>query len=329
MKRHQIFVLATGIAAAIAAAWAASAQAQQAKAPRIAFISGGTAAGTKDRDACFDQTLRKLGWVEGQNITIERRWAEGNIAREPALAAELVALHPDLIVTSGTPAAQAAQHATHDIPVVFSMVSDPVASGLVPNLARPNANITGVSNFFPAMISKLLELIETASGAKRIGVIHDPGNPGKQVDLRHLQESGKAMEVSIEPVPLHSTADVEPAFAALAKNPPGALIVLVDAITISAVDPIVKHATELKLPTMYQERTFIEHGGLMSYALNYCQHVGRAAVYVDKILKGKKPSDLPVEQPATFQFAVNLKAAKSIGLNLSPQILTFADEVIE
>ena len=328
MRRHHLALL-TVIAAAISTTWSTGAGAQQAKVPRIAFLSGGTAAGTKDRDACFDQTLSKLGWIEGRNLVVERRWAEGNIAREPALAGELVALHPDLIVTSGTPAAQAAQHATHDIPVVFSMVSDPVASGLVPSLARPDANVTGISNFFPAMISKLLELIETASGAKRIGVLHDPGNPGKQVDLRHLQESGKAMQVAIEPVPLHSTADVEPAFATMAKNPPDALIVLVDAITISAVDPIIKHVAALKLPAMYQERTFIEHGGLMSYALNYCQHVGRAAVYVDKILRGEKPANLPVEQPATFQFAVNLKAAKSIGLNLSPQILTFADEVIE
>ena len=190
------------------------------------------------------------------------------------------------------------------------MVSDPVASGLVPSLARPDANVTGISNFFPAMISKLLELIETASGAKRIGVLHDPGNPGKQVDLRHLQESGKAMQVAIEPVPLHSTADVEPAFATMAKNPPDALIVLVDAITISAVDPIIKHVAALKLPAMYQERTFIEHGGLMSYALNYCQHVGRAAVYVDKILRGEKPANLPVEQPATFQFADQFESRK-------------------
>jgi putative tryptophan/tyrosine transport system substrate-binding protein len=185
------------------------------------MLSGGTPAGTKDRDACFDQGLRELGWIEGQNIVIERRWAEGTVAREPALAAELVRLRPDLIFTSGTPAAQAVQHATSEIPVVFSMVSDPVAS----------ANITGVSNFFPAMISKLLDLIVTASGAKRIAVLHDPGNPGKQVDLRYLQESAPAMHVSIEPVPLHNTDDVNAAFAAMAKSPPDAVIVLVDAVT--------------------------------------------------------------------------------------------------
>jgi len=306
-----------------------TASAQHGKVVRIGMLSGGTPAGTKDRDACFDQGLRDLGWIEGQNIVIERRWAEGNVAREPVLAQELVQLRPDLIFTSGTPAAQAAQHVTSEIPVVFSMVSDPVASGLVPNLAHPNANITGVSNFFPAMISKLLDLIVTTSGAKQIAVLHDPGNPGKQVDLRYLRESARTIPVSIEPVPLHNTDDVNAAFAAMAKFPPDAAIVLIDAVTISNMQLIVKQVAALKLPAIYQERTFVELGGLMSYALNYCQHVRRAAAYVDKILKGAKPSDIPVEQPATFQFVVNRSAARAIGLKLPQTILAFADDVIE
>jgi ABC-type uncharacterized transport system substrate-binding protein len=305
------------------------ASAQQGKVARIGMLSGGTPAGTKNRDACFDQGLRDLGWVEGQNIIIERRWAEGVAAREPALAAELVQLRPDLIFTSGTPAAQVMQHATNKIPIVFSMVSDPVASGIVSSLAHPDANITGLSNFFPGMISKLLDLIVTASGAKRIAVLHDPSNPGKQVDLRYLQESAHAMQVSIEPVPLHNTDDVNAAFAAMAKTPPDAVIVLVDAVTISNMQLIVKQVAVLKLPAIYQERTFVELGGLMSYALNYCQHLRRAAAYVDKILKGEKPSDLPVEQPATFQFVINRKAARAIGLTLPQTILAFADDVVE
>jgi putative ABC transport system substrate-binding protein len=325
MRRREFLTLVGGAAAFAPLA----AHAQQGKVARIGMLSGGTPAGTKDRDVCFDQGLRDLGWIEGQNIVVERRWAEGVTAREPALAAELVRLRPDLIFTSGTPAAQAAQHATSEIPIVFSMVSDPVASGIVPNLAHPNANITGVSNFFPAMISKLLDLIVTASGAKRIAVLHDPGNPGKQVDLRYLQDSARAMQVSIEPVPLHNTDDVNAAFAAMAKNLPGAVIVLVDAITISNMQLIVRQVAALNLPAIYQERTFVELGGLMSYALNYCQHLRRAAAYVDKILKGEKPSALPVEQPATFQFVINRKAARAIGLNLPQIILAFADEVIE
>ena len=183
--RRRNFLGLLGVAAALRPGLA---RAQTGKIARIGMLSGGTPAGTKDRDKCLDDGLRELGWIEGQNLAVERRWAEGSVAREPALAEELVRLRPDLIVTSGTPAAQAAQHATRDIPVVFTMVSDPVASGVVSNLARPNGNITGVSNFFPAMISKLFELIVTASGAKRIAVMYDPSNPGKQLDMRYLQE---------------------------------------------------------------------------------------------------------------------------------------------
>jgi putative tryptophan/tyrosine transport system substrate-binding protein len=329
MYRRQFIAILGGASAAWPLTWPLAARAQRGKPARIAILSGGTAAGTKDRDVCFDDGLRALGLIEGQNIVIERRWAEGSVARLPALAAELVGLRPDVIVTSGTPAAQAVQHATTDIPVVFNMVSDPVASGIVTNIARPDANVTGVSNFFPAMISKLLELIETASGAKRIAVMFDPANPGKQIDLRYLQDGGRTTQIAIEPLPVHNADDVNAAFAAMAKNPPGALIVLVDSVTISNMAPIVKQVAALKLPAIYQERTFVELGGLMSYALNYCQHMQRAAVYVDKILKGEKPSALPVEQPATFQFVINLKAAKAIGMTLPQTLLTFADDVIE
>jgi putative tryptophan/tyrosine transport system substrate-binding protein len=325
MRRREFIALA----AASAACRSMAVRAQQGRVVRIGMLSGGTPAGTKDRDACFDQGLRELGWIEGQNIVTERRWAEGATERESVLAAELVRLRPDLIFTSGTPSTQAVQHATSEIPIVFSMVSDPVASGIVPNLAHPNANITGVSNFFPAMISKLLDLIVTASGAKGIAVLHDPGNPGKQIDLHHLQDSAPAMHVSIEPLPVRNTADVNTAFDAMAKIPPDAIIVLVDGVTITNMQLIVRRVTELKLPAIYQERTFVELGGLMSYALNYCQHVRRAAAYVDKILKGEKPSTLPVEQPATFQFVVNRKAARAIGLTLPQTILAFADDLIE
>jgi putative ABC transport system substrate-binding protein len=293
------------------------------------MLSGGTKAGTRERDKCFEDGLRQLGWIEGKNIAIERRWAEGNTARTAPLAAELVSLAPDLVVTSGTPAAQAIQQATSEIPVVFNMVSDPVASGIVTNLARPNSNITGVSNFFPAMIGKLLELIETTSSAKRIAVLHDPTNLGKQLDVRMLSQSGRALGVTIDPLGLRSAEGIDAAFVSIAKTQPGALIVLVDSVTLSHVQQIVTNAARARLPAIYQERTFVEAGGLMSYALNYCQHFERAAAYVDKILKGQKPSNLPIEQPSTFQFVVNLKTAKALGLDLPPKILAFADEVIE
>jgi putative ABC transport system substrate-binding protein len=325
MQRREVL----GLLGALPFGWPVTARAQGPKVLRLGSLSGGSIAGTKERDTCFQDALRQLGWTEGQNILIERRWASGNTTRLPALAAELVALKPDLVMTSGTPAAQAMQRATHDIPMVFNMVSDPVASGIVASLARPAANITGVSNFFPAMIGKLLELIETVSGAKRFAVLHDPSNPGKQLDIRFLQESGRPAGLEFEPVPLHNANDIDPAFQAMAKTPPGALIVLVDAITLSNRQSIVEGIARLKLPAIYQERAFVELGGLMSYALNYCAHFARAAAYVDRILRGERPSNLPVEQPATFELVINLKTAKAQGVNVPPTMLALADRVIE
>jgi putative ABC transport system substrate-binding protein len=300
-----------------------------AKIPRFASLSGGSVEGTKERDACFYDALAKLGWIEGKTITIERRWASGNISRLPALAAELMALKPDVVMTSGTPSAKAMQQADHDIPMVFNMVSDPVASGVVASLARPTANITGVSNFFPAMIGKLLELIKTISGATSFAVLYDPNNPGKQIDVRDLQDNARTLGVTVEPAPTPNAAAVETAFAAMADKRPGALIVLVDAVTINNRQTIVDHAAKLRLPAIYQERTFVTEGGLMSYALDYCAHFARAAAYVDKILKGEKPSNLPVEQPSTFELVVNLKTAKTLGVSVPPTILAVADHVIE
>jgi len=306
------------------------AQAQRgAKLPRLASLSGGSVEGTKERDACFYDALRKLGWTDGESITVERRWASGNTSRLPALAAELMALKPDVVMTSGTPSAQAMQHADNDTPMVFNMVSDPVASGLVTNLARPAGHITGVSNFFPAMIGKLLELIKTVSGASSFAVLHDPSNVGKQLDVRYLQDNARMLGVAIEPAPVRNSADIATAFAALANERPGALIVLVDGVTINNKQAIIHHAARLRLPAIYQERTFVDDGGLMSYALNFCAHMARAAAYVDKILKGEKPSNLPVEQPSTFELVINLKVAKALGLSVPPTILAIADHVIE
>jgi putative ABC transport system substrate-binding protein len=316
--------------AGCAAAWPFSAYAQApGKIPRLASLSGGSPAGTKERDACFASELRKLGWIDGQNIAIERRWASGNIARLPALASELLAQKPDLVMTSGTPSAEAMQKAAHDVPIVFNMVSDPVASGLVTNLARPDANITGVSNFFPAMIGKLLELIKTVSGATRFAVLCDLRNPGKQVDIRGLQENAHVLGVELEPMSVRNAADVDAAFASMAQKQPGALIVLVDSVTLSNMQRIVEQTAKLRIPAMYQERAFVELGGLMSYALNYCAHMARAAAYVDKILKGEKPSNLPVEQPSSFELVINLKTAKALGLTVPPTVIAVADQVIE
>jgi putative ABC transport system substrate-binding protein len=325
------FIALLGSAAAISPSlWSLPLIAQQAqKVPQIGLLSGGSAISTKERLACFQDRLRQLGWVEGHSINIEYRFGEGDNARIPALAGELVRLNPDLIVTSGTPSSLAVQRATRDIPVVFNMVSDPVASGIVTNLARPDANVTGFSNFFPGMVGKMLQLIRTATGASRIAVLHDPTNPGKALDMRELLSSGKVLGVEVDDVPLRTAEDVDNAFAVMAKPPPHALIILVDGVTQINLQRIVDHAARLRLPAMYEDREFVEAGGLMSYALNFCQHFRRSATYVDKILKGAKPADLPVELPTTFEFVLNLKTAKTLGLALPPTLLALADEVIE
>jgi putative ABC transport system substrate-binding protein len=186
-----------------------------------------------------------------------------------------------------------------------------------------------VSNFFPAMIGKLLELIKTVSGAKRFAVLYDSRNPGKQVDVRGLQENARVLGIEIELLSVGNTAEVNAVFANMKKNPPGALIVLVDSVTLSNMQGIVEQAAKLRIPAMYQERAFVELGGLMSYALNYCTHMARAAAYVDKILKGDKPSGLPVEQPSSFEFVINLKTAKTLGVTVPPMVLAIADQVIE
>jgi putative ABC transport system substrate-binding protein len=316
--------------AGILTGWPLAAGAQQAgRTVRLASLSGGSEAGTRERDACFYDELTRLGWIEGHNIMVDRRWAAGKLGSLPALAAELVALHPDVLMTSGTPSAQAMQQASRGIPMVFNMVSDPVASGIVTNLARPTANVTGVSNFFPAMIGKLLELIQTVSGARRFAVLYDPNNPGKRLDVRMLQEIGQQSTLAFDSVPVRGEADVAAAFETMERSPPQAIIVLVDAVTISNQQRIVDGVNKLRVPAIYQERSFVEAGGLMSYALNYCAHFHRAAVYVDKILRGEKPSALPVEQPSTFELTLNVKTAKTLGIAIPPTILAVADNVIE
>jgi putative ABC transport system substrate-binding protein len=326
MRRREIITLLGG-----AVAWPLAARAQHTgKVARIGYVGSASAAAGKSRLICFHDALHQLGWVEGQNINIEYRWGEGDTTRVPGLAAELVGLNLDLIVASGTPAAEAVRHATQHIPVVFNMVSDPVASGIVTNLARPDANITGVSNFFPAVAGKLLELLKTAvPDASRILVLHDPTNTGKRNEVGELQANGKVLGVEIEPIGLRTAEDVDNAFAAMTRAPPQGLITLVDGVTLIHLRRIVDHAARLKLPTMYEERAFVDAGGLMSYALNYCRHFRRSAFYVDKILRGAKPTDLPVELPTTFEYIINLKTAAALGLSLPPTLLALTDEVIE
>jgi putative ABC transport system substrate-binding protein len=233
-------------------------------------------------------------------------------------------------VSTSTPAAQVMRHTMQQLPVVFLMVSDPVASGIVKSLARPDGNTTGFSNFLPATTGKLLELIKTAvPAASRVAFIYDSANHGKLLELQELQEVAPALQVTLEPHEMRSDGDVEIVFFEMTQTRPDALIVPSDHRTLNRLQHIVELVARMKLPTIYQTREFVEAGGLMSYGLNVCEHHRRGATYVDKILKGAKPADLPVEQPTTFELVINLKIAKALGITVPPSLLARADEVIE
>jgi ABC-type uncharacterized transport system substrate-binding protein len=296
---------------------------------RIGYLSSFTAEAGKALVGCFQNGLKQLGWIEGRNISIEHRWAEGRTEQFQVFAAELARLNLDLIASNSTLAAQALQHATRTIPVVFMSVSDPVASGIVTSLARPGANVTGVSNFTPATAGKVLELLKQAvPKATRASVLFYP-DPGKELDFKEIETAAKVMEMRVEAIRARTAEDIDKAFAVMAQERPDALIVTFGPVTLSNRERIVTLAAKNRLPTIYQTRDFVDIGGLMSYGLNVCQHYRHAATYVDKILKGAKPDELPVELPTKFELVINLKAAKSLELDVPTMLLTRADEVIE
>ena len=306
--------------------------AQQAgKMKRIVWVSGSADPAVKARFACFREGLEPLGWIEGRTIAIEQRLATtARVEMLLEIAEEAARLKPDVIIASSTPAAQVVKRAIRDIPVVFLMVSDPVASGVVQSLARPEGNVTGLSNFLPATTAKLLEFVKAIDpAARRIAFPHDPLNPGKRIELQILRESAPGLGLAIEPHELRAPGDIDAAFAALAKSPPSALVIPTDGMTLAGMQRIVALAAKLRRPAIYQTREFTEAGGLISYGLDVCGHFRRAAYYVDRILKGAKPADLPVEQPSTFDLVINLRTAKALGLKLPSSLLIRADRVIE
>jgi putative ABC transport system substrate-binding protein len=297
---------------------------------RAAFLAGASTSDGKALVECFRTGLRELGWIEGANINIEYQWAEGVADRYTRLAAEIVGRKPDLIVVTSTPGTQATQRATREIPVVFIGVSDPVASGIVANLARPSENITGVSNFLPATTGKLLELLKTAApGTSRAGIIYNPDNSGKLLELDELRRAGQTLGIAIEALELRSSDGIDRVFKMSIEVHCDALVTLQDGVTLANRSRIVGYAATNRLPAIYQIREFVEAGGLLSYGLNYCDHYRRGAYYADKILKGVKPSDLPVELPTKFELVINLKTAKALRLAIPQALLATADEVIE
>ena len=310
-----------------------AAEAQQvAKVPRIGYLVG-SLAGDPHRTEAFRQGLRDLGYVEGGNVVIEYRDAEGKLERLPALAAELVALKVDVIVTSGTLAALAAKQATRTLPIVFSPAGDPVTSGLVTSLARPGGNITGLSALNPELVGKRLELLKQAvPGVSRVAVLWQPGAFGERAEkdmLKGAEVAARALGVQPQFVEARGPADFDRAFSDMTKTRAGALTVLGSNMFVSERRRLVDLAAKNRLPAVYAVREFVDAGGLMAYGPNLADLYRRAATYVDKILKGAKPGDLPVEQPTKYELVINLKAAKALGLKIPQSVLERADHVVE
>jgi putative ABC transport system substrate-binding protein len=268
--------------------------------------------------------------VEGQDIVIESRWAEGKYERYPALAADLVRLKVDVIVAVGGRASQDAQQATRTIPIVMSVTIDPLGTGLVASLARPGGNVTGLSLMASEVVGKQLELLkEVVPKVSRVALLWNPANPGSAPQLREAEASARVLGVRLQTLEARVPQEIDSAFAAMTKERAGALVVLTDAIFMNQRRQIAELAAERRLPAVYGVREHAEAGGLIVYSANFLDLERRAATYVDKILKGAKPSDLPVEQSTKFELVINLKTAKTLGLTIPRSLLQRADEVIQ
>ncbi len=316
--------LALGI---LSAPLAADAQ-RPAKVPRVGLLLTGSPPSATAGP--FRHGLRDLGYVEGQNIAIEERWAEGKHERLPDLAAELVRLRVDVIVTPGTPPTLAAKDATRTIPIVMVFVADPVGQGLVAGLARPGGNITGLSSLGEGITAKQLQLLkEFVPKVSRVAVLRFPADPVHPLLVREAEGAARALGVLLQVLEAGSPNDFDRAFAAMARERAGALLVLAHPIFFAQRARIADLAAKARRPAMYALREYVEAGGLISYGTHLPALFRRAATYVDKILKGAKPADLPVEQPTRFELVVNLKTAKALGLTIPQSVLIRADQVIQ
>jgi len=329
MKRRE-FVTLLGGAAAASIAWPLAAIAQQSgKLRTIGFLGPNTRSGASDWVAALAQRLRELGWIEGRTVTIEYRWAEGREERLAEIAAEFVRLKVDVIVTSGTPAVMASKQATSVIPIVFATAGDPVGSGLVASLARPGGNVTGLATLVADLAGKRLELLrEIVPGLGRLAIMGNASNPFTVLELDEVQAAAGTLGLEVVTLEIRRAQDIAPAFEAL-KSRVDALYVCTDALANTNRIRISTSALGVRLPTMHGSRDYVEAGGLMSYGPNYPDLFRRSADYVDKILHGAKPGDIPVEQPTKYELVVNLTTAKALGLTVSPTLLARADEVIE
>ena len=329
MDRRSFIGTLTG--SLLAAPLAAGAQ-QAGNVYRIGFLATSLATGPHLTDA-FRQGLRDLGYVEGRTVVIEYRDAEGKLERLPALAAELVALKVNVIVAPNTPAALAAKQATRTLPIVFVGVGEPVASGLVASLARPGGNVTGLSVVSPELVGKWLELLTQAvPEVSRVAILRQPGAMDERTEkdmLKKAEVAARALGVRLQFVEARGPADFERAFSDMTRERASALTVRPAPMFVSERRRLVDLAAKYRLPAVYPWREFVDADGLMAYGPNLADLYRRAAPYVDKILKGAKPGDLPVEQPTKFELVINLKTAKALGLTIPPSLLQRADQVLE
>jgi len=281
--------------------------------------------------AVFRQRLTELGWIEGQNIRLEFRWAGSDVERARVLAKELVGLKPDVLLARSTPPTAALKRETDAIPIVFVNVAEPIESGFVQTLARPGGRITGLTSFEASIGGKWLQLLKEADPRiTRTGVIYNPETaPFAGLFLRSVQSAAAALATQIIDMPVHSAGDIEAAIAAFARGPGGGLIAIPDTFTVERRDMLIALVARHRLPALYATPSFTPSGGLMAYAVDTRDAMQRAAGYIDRILKGAKPADLPVQTPTRFELSINLKTAKALGLDLPPTLVARADEVIE
>ena len=328
MRKTGVFSLVL-VVVLLAVAIIAEAQ-QPTKIPRIGYVDAGSPATTGHRAQAFMQGLNELGYADGQNIVIDYRWSEGKLERLPGFVAELIRSGVDVIVSSATPAIRTAKEQTTTIPIVMAGVTDPVGNGFAASLARPGGNITGLTHVSPDLTGKRLELLkEVVPRLLRVAVLWNPNQPGQSTAFKDMQAAAQSLKVTVISIEVRNREEIERVPFDTGKARLQALFELPDPLTFFNRKLIVEFAAKHRLPAMYSFREYVDAGGLMSYGTSFPDLFRRAAVYVDKILKGAKPADLPVEQPKKFEFIINLKAAKQIGLTIPPNVLARADRVIK
>jgi putative tryptophan/tyrosine transport system substrate-binding protein len=325
MKRREFITLLGGLVV-----WPLAAHAQRAKLPTVGFMGPLTQSAQSDWTAAFVMSMRRHGWIDGDTVAIEYRWAEGRTERFAEIAAELVRLKVDVIVTAGTLATNAAKQATAEIPIVFGAVTDAVGSGIVESLSRPGGNVTGLTMQQNETASKRMELLrDVIPNLRRVAILVNAGNPGASLEIEEAQRAARTLELGeVATLGIRRAEDIAPTIEAL-KGGADALDVVTDPLVSSNRIQINTLALNARLPTMHGGREYVEDGGLMSYGPDISDMFRRAADFVDKLLHGAKPADMPVQQPTKFELVINLKTAKALGLTVPPAMLLRADEVIE